>query len=75
MKVPDSRSTPAPLPSGRAKTTPDYIADMCEGLIRLAEKGHHDMLAYLLGMAQLEAESLGRGLTGRDRPDEETTRE
>ena len=44
---------------------PDYIAALCAGMIRLAEAERMDMLAYLLGMAQLEAEALKRQRKGR----------
>lgn len=49
---------------------PAYIAGLCAGMIRLAEAERMDMLAYLLGMAQLEAEALKRRRKseGRDLP-------
>ncbi len=44
---------------------PTYIASLCAGMIRLAEAERMDMLAYLLGMVQLEAEALKRRRTAR----------
>ena len=48
-----------PLPESQPGSVPDYIADLCAGMIKMAEAADHGLLAYLLGMAQIEAERLG----------------
>ena len=40
------------------------IAELCGDLVRLAEVNRWSMLAYLLGMARLEAEAISRGEAG-----------
>lgn len=39
-----------------------FIRGSIEGLVRLAEDGRFDMLAYLLDMARLEAAAIEAGL-------------
>ena len=75
VKAPDPSRNPGSDPPGPPRGTPDYIADICSGLIRLAEAGRHDMLAYLLGMARLEAESLRREAESRQRRSPDAARD
>ncbi len=51
-----SKSVPSTEPA--SSDIADYIADLCGELVRLAKAERLDMLAYLLGMAQLEADSI-----------------
>lgn len=47
---------------------PEYIAGLCAGMVRLAESDRMDMVAYLLGMAKLEAEAVKREREGGQPP-------
>ena len=46
--------------TGRAADVSGYVADMCSGLIDMAQAAQLDVLAYILGMARLEAEMQNR---------------
>ena len=54
---------PAPGRRHAAANVSSYIADMCAGLIDMAEAAELDVLAYILGMARLEAELQNRKAT------------
>lgn len=47
---------PATTSSRSDGSVPDYIAEICAGLIDMAGRANLDMVAYLLGMARIEAE-------------------
>ncbi len=50
--------------AGRRRETADYIADMLTELAIMARKDRHDLLAYFLDMARIEAREMAR----RDKP-------
>jgi hypothetical protein len=58
---PDDGPGPTGTKEKDKTATAEYIAEMCRDLARMARGGRLDTLAYLLDMAGLEAESVGRG--------------
>lgn len=55
-----NRYRPAKTSSPVGGSLPDYIAEICAGLIEMADDANLDMVAYLLGMARIEAELASR---------------
>ena len=58
-----SQSELSPAPQARADAAanvPGYIADLCSGMIDMAETAQLEMLVYLLRMVRLEADLLRR---------------
>ena len=65
--IPGTRSRPESGPRASPTEAALYIGDLCGELALLARRSGLDMLAYLLEMARLEAETAARR-TGRGLP-------
>lgn len=57
-----------PQPNREGDSLPPDVPEYIAGMVRLAESDRMDMVAYLLGMAKLEAEAVKREREGGQPP-------